>query len=356
MAGNGTCVVTGGAGFIGTATLPRIVGHYEQVIVVDNLHPQVHGENALPPAARSGVRFFRGDVSDPSTWRTVVDALEGASPAAVLHLAAETGTGQSLLASTRHASVNVVGTSMMLDHLASADLIPARIVVASSRALYGEGAWRRADGALIYPGQRSTEQLEAAQWDVPNAEPTAMRADVVAPVPVSVYGVTKLAQEQLLRTWCTSLGVDFVALRLQNVYGAGQSLTNPYTGIMQVFARIAREGGSIPLFEDGQVRRDFVHVTDVAEALERAMIKPLLGSTTLDIGSGEFQTIAEAAEIIADQYGAPAPHITGEFRQGDVRHAWADTSVAAAALGWSPRVDMRSGLAELIDWVEDQLA
>lgn len=355
MTGLRTCLVTGGAGFIGTATVPLLLAHFDRVLVVDSLHPQVHGVGAEVPLVAGSVTFVRGDIVEPSTWEAVSAQLGDDRLAAVLHLAAETGTGQSLLESTRHASVNVVGTTVMLDHLARTRSIPERIVVASSRAVYGEGAWIGDDGQVLYPGQRTTAQLEAEEWDVPRAMPAPMSADLVAPMPVSVYGVTKLAQEQLLRTWSTSFGVDLAALRLQNVYGPGQSLTNSYTGIMQVFARIAREGDSIPLYEDGEVRRDFVHIADVAAALKVALTKPDLGSVTLDIGSGSYQTIAEAAAIIAERYAAPAPHVTGQYRQGDVRHAWADTSAAQSLLDWQPQIGVHEGLNGLIDWVEDSL-
>ncbi len=351
-----TCLVTGGAGFIGTAVTPLLAEHFERVVIVDNLHHQVHRADTEPPVPPAGGSFLLGDVTAAPTWELVADLLDGVAPSTVLHLAAETGTGQSLLESTRHASVNVVGTSVMLDHLARANMIPDRIVVASTRAVYGEGAWRTQDGGLFHPGQRTTAHLEAGEWDFPGAEAIAMRADIVAPMPVSIYGVTKLAQEQLLRTWCTSLGVEFGALRLQNVYGQGQSLTNSYTGIMQVFTRIARVGGSIPLYEDGQVRRDFVHVSDVAAALTIALTRPSLGSVTLDIGSGTYQTIEQAARIIAEIYRAPEPHVTGQFRQGDVRHAWADTSIAEEILGWQPSIGFDAGLTDLAEWVDASLA
>ncbi|HUX70417.1 MAG TPA: NAD-dependent epimerase/dehydratase family protein, partial [Cellulomonadaceae bacterium] len=179
-----------------------------------------------------------------------------------------------------------------------------------------------------------------------------MAAATTSPAPVSVYGATKLAQENILTVWARSEGVEPVVLRLQNVYGPGQSLINPYTGIMSLFCRLARAGESIPLYEDGQVRRDFVLIDDVARALVSATTAVSPGSTPIDIGSGEDQTIARAAELIAERYGAPAPHVTGQYRHGDVRHAWADVGHADAALGWRPEFSLREGVERLATWID----
>ncbi len=196
--------------------------------------------------------------------------------------------------------------------------------------------------------------LEAGQWDYPDAEPTAMQADAVLPSPASVYGSTKLSQEQILRFWADANGVDATVLRLQNVYGPGQSLINPYTGIMSLFCRMARGGRSIPLYEDGHVRRDFVLIDDVASAVVQAAVRGASGDDPIDIGSGETQTIATAAELIAAHYGAPAPHVTGQFRHGDVRHAWADVAAARERLGWEPRWSLKDGVARLASWIDEQ--
>jgi len=181
-----------------------------------------------------------------------------------------------------------------------------------------------------------------------------MSALTTAPAPVSVYGATKLAQEHILASWAQSVGVEPVVLRLQNVYGPGQSLINPYTGIVSLFCRLARAGRSIPLYEDGQVRRDFVLIDDVARAVVAASVADRPGTVPIDIGSGEHQTIARAAELIAAHYGAPAPHVTGQFRQGDVRHAWADVSRAASALDWAPEHTLSDGIKRLAAWIEYQ--
>lgn len=346
-----TCLVTGGAGFIGTATSAALADSFDRVVAVDNLHPQIHPSAARPADLDPRVELVVGDVTDAAVWDRV---LADVTPDVVVHLAAETGTGQSLSESTRHAHVNVVGTTQMLDGFTRHGAFPQRIVLTSSRAVYGEGAWRSGEGDLLYPAQRTRQTLEDGTWDVPGAEPVAMDARRVRPAPVSVYGATKLAQENVLSVWARSHGVDAVVLRLQNVYGPGQSLINPYTGIMSLFCRMAKAGRSIPLYEDGQVRRDFVLIDDVARSVHAAAVTDAVPTEPVDIGSGEHQTIATAAQLIAQRYGAPEPHVSGQFREGDVRHAWADVTAAREVLGWSAQYDLRAGVERLAAWIDEQ--
>ncbi len=345
-----TALVTGGAGFIGCALSAGLTETFGRVVALDNLHPQIHAHATRPAELAAGVELVVGDVTDAAVWDAVLPEVR---PDVVLHLAAETGTGQSLAESTRHGLVNVVGTTQLMDGLKRHGL-PRRIALTSSRAVYGEGAWRRADGVLFYPPQRTAAMVEGGAWDVPDAEPVAMDARAVAPAPVSVYAATKLTQEHLLRVWGNALGVEVAVVRLQNVYGPGQSLSNPYTGILSLFARLARAGRTIPLYEDGAVRRDFVLIDDVASAVLAAATSAGVSATPLDIGAGEFQTIGTAASLIADYYGAPAPQVTGNFREGDVRHAWADITAAREVLGWTPRYGLAEGVQRLCDWIEQQ--
>jgi dTDP-L-rhamnose 4-epimerase len=350
----GTCLVTGGAGFIGTAVSEALVESFDRVVAMDNLHPQIHPAAERPRELHPNVELMVHDVTSAEAWDVV---LADVRPDVVLHLAAETGTGQSLSESTRHADVNVVGTTQMLDALHRSGHLPRRIVLTSSRAVYGEGAWRATDdGAVFYPPQRTHASLVDGRWDFPGAEPQAMSASTTFPAPVSVYGATKLAQEHVLGAWARSFGVEAVVLRLQNVYGPGQSLINPYTGIMSLFCRLAKAGESIPLYEDGRVRRDFILIDDVARAVHRAAVVAHAPRGPVDIGSGEHQTIARAAELIAARYGAPAPHVTAQFRDGDVRHAWADISGAARELDWAPEYDLRAGIDRLAGWIDENLA
>lgn len=347
----GTILVTGGAGFIGCAISAALVEAFDRVVVVDNLHPQIHATGQRPKELAEGAELIIGDVAEAQTWDTVLATV---TPDVVVHLAAETGTAQSLNESTRHAHVNVVGTTQLLDGLSRHGKLPARIVLSSSRAVYGEGAWIHEDGSMFYPGQRTSATLDAQQWDFPDAKPLAMKAAGTFPAPVSVYGGTKLAQENIIQAWAKSFGVETVILRLQNVYGPGQSLINPYTGIMSLFCRMAMGGKSIPLYEDGDVRRDFILIDDVASAIVAGALSPSVQDQPMDIGSGEFQTIGTAAELIAKHYNAPAPHVTGQYRQGDVRHAWADVSDAERVLGWTPRYNLAQGIDLLANWIDAQ--
>lgn len=347
------CLVTGGAGFIGCALSAALAESFDRVVAFDNLHPQVHPDSSRPTALDSRVEFVRGDVTDAEAWD---ELLSSVSPETIIHLAAETGTGQSLMEATRHARVNVVGTTEMLDALVRHNCLPAKIVLTSSRAVYGEGAWmERASRALSYPGQRTRAQLEAQAWDFPGLEPLPFNATSTEPHPTSVYGVTKLAQEQILCAWALAVGVKPILLRLQNVYGEGQSLINPYTGIVSLFARLAREGKSIPVYEDGLIVRDFVHITDVASAILGAIARGDAAITPYDVGSGIATTIQQLAEIVAAYYGAPAPHITAAYRHGDVRHASCEITRTEQDLHWRPLVTVDEGIRRLCNWIEKEL-
>lgn len=352
MAGT-TCLMTGGAGFIGCATSRMLADRYARVVAIDNLHAQVHPQRQRPRALDRRVQLFVGDVTHADTWDRV---LADFRPDVVLHLAAETGTGQSLHEATRHAHVNVVGTTQMLDAFVRHACTPERILLTSSRAVYGEGAWRGASDLVpVYPGQRSREQLESGQWDFAGLEPVPFCATRTEPRPISVYGATKLAQEQVLRAWACALGVEAVVLRLQNVYGPGQSLHNPYTGICSFFARTAREGRSIPVYEDGRIVRDFVYIDDVVAAIGSAL-RTGTSAQAYDIGAGVATTIDELAAAIARYYGAPAPHVNGAFRHGDVRHAACTIDRAVSELGWRPKVPLLEGVGRLCEWIDGEIA
>lgn len=345
-----TCLVTGGAGFIGCALSPHLARMFDTVVAVDNLHPQIHAASTRPAALDPAVRLVVADVTLRQTWDQL---LPECRPDLVIHLAAETGTGQSLTQSTRHATVNAVGTTQMMDALVRHAAVPPQIVLTSSRAVYGEGAWADPAGRLHYPGQRSKAQLERAEWDFPGLTPTPALASQTVPNPTSVYGAMKLAQEWLLRSWALSFGVDLKILRLQNVYGPGQSLTNSYTGIVSLFARLAREGKSIPVYEDGIILRDFVFIDDVVAAI-LAITQAPPATPTLDVGSGTATSILALATLIAQRYDAPKPHINGMFRNGDVRAASCTTTQTTQTLNWTPKQTLQTGTNQLCKWIEKQ--
>lgn len=347
-----TCFVTGGAGFIGCALSGALADRFDKVVALDVLHPQIHATRERPVALDPRVELVVADVCDPAAWDAL---LARARPDVVVHLAAETGTGQSLTEATRHAHVNVVGTTTMLDALYRTQAFPKRFVLSSSRAVYGEGAWRGASGEVFYPGQRTSAQLEAGRWDFDGA-PLAMEAGTLAPAPVSVYGVTKLTQEHMLSAWCGATGSERVTLRFQNVYGPGQSLINSYTGIVSLFCQLARNGASIPLYEDGEMLRDFILIDDVVASVIKAIeASSALDGRVYDIGQGVGATIGEMAREIAVIYGAPEPQMCGKYRFGDVRHAYCDTTRARAELGWAPSVTLGQGLRRLSAWIETQI-
>ncbi|OBI49041.1 NAD(P)-dependent oxidoreductase [Mycobacterium sp. E796] len=349
-------LITGGAGFIGSALARRLVAAGYDVAVMDVLHPQVHGERPavdLPPS----VRLFTGDVTHAPDCDAV---LRLCRPSHVVHLAAETGTAQSLSEATRHGSVNVVGTTQLLDALSRSAHVPDQLVLASSRAVYGEGAWQYG-AEIFYPPPRSHAQLAAGSWDPQGpagepAVPLASRAGRTEPRPTNIYAATKLAQEHVLTAWTAAHDTRLSVLRLQNVYGPGQSLTNSYTGIVALFARLARAQQALEVYEDGRIVRDFVYIDDVVEALFAAIENPADRSRCIDVGSGVPTTIHDLARKIAALCDAPEPTVVGKFRDGDVRAAKCDIEPAKSELNWRPRWALDDGLRALLDWIGGQPA
>lgn len=351
-------LITGGAGFIGNRLAEIAIGKGHQVRILDNLSPQIHGSEPQysPPA---GAEFARGDVTVKAD---VERALAGVDT--IVHLAAETGTGQSMYEIDRYYGVNVQGTALLFDTLANGSYGVRNVILGSSRSVYGEGAYIcrvcDADGARRFPQPRTPEQLAAHHWTSPcpecasPIEPTATREDDRL-APASIYAATKLAQEDLVRVACRALGLAHTILRFQNVFGEGQSLRNPYTGILSIFSTRIRLGQSLPIFEDGEETRDFVHVDDVASALMSAVDQPNADGITLNIGSGEASSIIAVARMLRQlMHSDIEPHVTNEYRVGDIRHNFADISRAAQALGFQPRVSTMEGLRRFVEWVKTQ--
>ena len=321
---------------------------------MDVLLPQVHGRRRaldLPPS----VRFFTGDVTHAPDWDAVLRLFR---PSQIVHLAAETGTAQSLSHATRHGAVNVVGTTELLDALTRAELVPDQLVLASSRAVYGEGAWRSGT-QIFYPPPRSHAQLVAGNWDPqgPTGEralPLPSCAGRTEPRPTNVYGATKLAQEHLLAAWTAAHDTNLSLLRLQNAYGPGQSLTNPYTGVVPFFARLSREQQPSEVYEDGQILRDLVYIDDVVDAVFATVQQPADGARCLDIGSGVATSIHDLARKIAAVFNAPEPIVVPKFRDGDIRAASCDIEAAKHDLDWHPKWALDDGLHALLQWIGKQ--
>lgn len=351
-------LITGGAGFIGTRLTALALGQGHCVRVLDNLSPQIH---ASPENFRvqEGAQIIRGDV----TVRSDIErALEGVDT--VVHLAAETGTGQSMYEIDRYYRVNVQGTALLFDVLANSSHSVRNVVLGSSRSVYGEGAYLcrncEPQGARRFPGPRTLKQLQAHQWTSScpkcggNIEATATREDDPL-APASIYAATKLAQEDLVRVACQSLAIPHAILRFQNVYGEGQSLTNPYTGILSIFSTRIRLGLSLPIFEDGEETRDFVHVEDVAQAVLACIERPAEDGVTLNVGSGRAVSVMAVARSLQRIMGSPIePHVTAQYRLGDIRHNFADISRLERVTGFRPRISLEAGLQRFADWVADQ--
>ncbi len=351
---SGSVLVTGGAGFIGSALAHRLVAAGYDVAVMDVLHPQVHtGYQAID--LPSSARLFTGDVTHAPDWDAVLRLFR---PTQIVHLAAETGTAQSLSHATRHGSVNVVGTTQLVDALSRSAHIPDQLVLASSRAVYGEGAWQ-SGSQTFYPPPRSHAQLLAGIWDPqgPTSDPAVPLpscAHQTQPRPTNIYAATKLAQEHVLAAWTAAHDTNLSVLRLQNVYGPGQSLTNSYTGIVALFARLAREQHPVEVYEDGRIVRDFVYIEDVVEALFAAIAGPAAQPRCVDIGSGMPTTIHELAQQVATICDAPDPVVVAKFRDGDVRAAQCDIEPATTQLNWRPTWTLDAGLRALLDWIGKQ--
>jgi len=355
--GSKDCIlITGGAGFIGCNLSSLLSDFGMPIIAIDSMHPQIHTDHARPELMPNFVKLHVADICEAGTWREV---LRDWMPRVIVHLAAETGTGQSLTEASRHAETNVVGTTRMLDALSMADIRPDHILLSSSRAVYGEGAWQTKDGKITYPGIRKVADMQAGVWNFKDENgvdmtPLPHRAGHTMPHPTSIYGATKLAQENILSAWCAAMKVPLSILRFQNVYGPGQAPFNAYTGIINIFYRIARTGAPIDVYEDGAIGRDFVFIDDVAHACKAALQTPPEAVRLLDVGSGVVTTVFDAASMIASVNQASPPQISGKFRAGDVRWAIADTADLQDQLNVNARVFFREGVQRVGEWLVEK--
>jgi dTDP-L-rhamnose 4-epimerase len=348
-------LITGGAGFIGSHLADRLLAEGYAVRALDSLSPQVHGPGGKRPAYLDReVELALGDVRDPDAVRR---ALKGVDE--VAHLAAAVGVGQSMYEVDHYTSVNNHGTAVLLQALVERPV--QRLVVASSMSLYGEGLYRDAAGRLV-EGARTRTQLTARRWE-PVGEDGAPLSPVPtpetkAPALASIYALSKFDQERMCLLVGAAYGIATVALRFFNVYGTRQALSNPYTGVLAIFAARYLNGRPPLVNEDGLQRRDFVSVKDVAEACRLALSAEGAAGRVLNVGSGRSFTVLEVAERLADAVGRDdvAPEITQRYRVGDIRHCFADISEARRLLGYSPRVTFEEGLSELAAWLEGQIA
>jgi dTDP-L-rhamnose 4-epimerase len=347
-------LITGGAGFIGSHLADELLARGLSVRALDSLHPQVHGERTRPAYLAREVELVVGDVRDPVAVRRALAGVD-----AVYHFAARVGVGQSMYEVTEYTSVNNVGTAVLLEALIEQPV--KRLVVASSMSLYGEGLYRGADEQVHTNVVRTSTQLLRGEW-----EPNAPDGSRLVPVPTpeskpptlaSIYALSKYDQERMCMMMGAAYKIPTVALRFFNVYGPRQALSNPYTGVLAIFAARFLNNKPPLVFEDGQQRRDFVHVKDVVTACRLALEVEEAAGDVINIGSGQAFTIVEVANRMARVLGKSIePEITGTYRVGDIRHCTADIGRARGVLGYRPSVDFDAGLGELAEWLTSQQA
>ena len=353
-------LITGGAGFIGSNLALFLLQKGYEVTVLDNLSKQIHGSDSektspLYASIKGKVNFIKGSVASAEDWNKAIAGNE-----TIVHLAAETGTGQSMYQIKKYTDVNVGGTAIMLDILANHKTSVKKVVVASSRAIYGEGKYISKELGTVYPCHRSEKDMDAGNFEVTypgTKEPLQLVAtDEESKIhPTSVYGITKYNQEQMVMTVCPTLGIAPVAFRYQNVYGPGQSLSNPYTGILSIFSTLIKNKKSINIFEDGKESRDFVFIDDVVRATYLGIEKPEANGEVFNVGTGVAITVFEVANLLVGYYDAQVSlQVTGNYRLGDIRHNYADINKIETLLSFKPQYDFKTGLKRFTDWVDSQ--
>ncbi|RRO01997.1 NAD-dependent epimerase/dehydratase family protein [Pectobacterium aquaticum] len=352
-------LITGGAGFIGSNLALKLINKKYEVVVLDNLSPQIHGDDfscsPLYLSIKDKVEFIHGSVLSKNDW---LRALKGVD--AVIHLAAETGTGQSMYEIEKYTDVNIKGSSIFLDILANTTHSVKKIIVASSRSIYGEGRYFSEGYGDVYPLERKDSDMANGDFEVKcplsGQEVTLLPTHEDSKIhPSSIYGITKQVQEQMFLVMGKSLGIPTVAFRYQNVYGAGQSLSNPYTGILSIFSTRIKNGNVINIFEDGLESRDFVYVDDVVDATILGLEKSEADYKVFNVGYGEPIDVLEVANTLKVSYNVNVDVVvSGNYRLGDIRHNYADLTKIRTELGFEPKVSFRDGITKFTAWVEKQ--
>ena len=349
-------LITGGAGFIGSNLALTLIEKGYNITVLDSLSEQIHGENSsLYESIKDKVNFIKGDVRRKTDWENALKDQH-----VVVHLAAETGTGQSMYEVQKYVDVNINGTALLLDHLVNEPHNVEKVIVASSRAIYGEGKYSCETHGDVYPVEREESHLLQGDFEPKcphcGTELNLAKTDENSKIhPSSVYGITKQNQEQMVLNVCRSVNIPAVAFRYQNVYGPGQSLKNPYTGILSIFSTQIRNGNDINIFEDGEESRDFVFIDDVVNATVLGLEMEEANYEVFNVGSGIQTTVMEVATILKEKYNSPVSiEVTGNFRLGDIRHNVADLSKIKEKLGFTPQYDFKTGVSKFVEWVQSQ--
>jgi dTDP-L-rhamnose 4-epimerase len=349
-------LITGGAGFIGTHLSRRLLHLGHEVTVLDNFSPQIHGGHADVAGDLQGlVKVIRGDVRSEQDWKRALPQQDS-----VVHLAAETGTGQSMYQVRHYTDVNVSGTSNLIELLLTGKYDVGSLVVASSRAVYGEGAYRCREHGLVFPASRSVTDMQRGEFEpkcpacglVCSMTPTPEYAPLN---PTSLYGLTKQVQEQMILMYARTLRINGFGLRYQNVFGPGQSLKNPYTGILAIFSNQARANQPIYVFEDGRESRDFVYIDEVVEATVRCVLAPAQEPVALNVGSGESVAVLDVVQQIVQHFDSKSTvTVNGAFREGDIRHNAADLARLARVLDFKPSRTFASSIDRFLNWSDSQ--
>jgi dTDP-L-rhamnose 4-epimerase len=349
-------LITGGAGFIGSHLTDQLLLHGYSVRILDNLSEQIHGPGQHPPQyLDSEAELIIGDVRNPDHVKNALKNVD-----MVVHLAASVGVGQSMYMVRDYMDVNTIGTSVLLQHLIEKPV--EKLVVASSMSIYGEGYYKTSDGSIIEGFPRSLQQLKAGEWELRDKSKNRLEPvptnEAKNPALASVYALSKYDQEQLCLMLGRAYNIPTVALRFFNVYGTRQSLSNPYTGVLAIFASRLLNNSAPLIFEDGNQKRDFVSVYDVAKACRLALETPKAVDSVFNVGSGKSYSVQEIARQLAYVMGMSSiePEITYKYRLGDIRHCFADISKANEVLGYTPEIDLQEGLYEYTEWLSTQLA
>lgn len=353
-------LITGGAGFIGSHIALKLIKKGYEVTVLDNLLEQIHGNDPdktspLYCSIKDKVRLIKADVCDKAALEQGLLDVDY-----VIHLAAETGTGQSMYEIKRYIDVNIGGTALLLDILTNTKKHVKRVVVAESRAIYGEGKYNCEKCGDVYPTERKDEDMAKGDFEC-HCPKCGEKVSLVATTedsaihPSSVYGIGKQVQGQLVHLICKNIGIESVSFRYQNVYGPGQSLTNPYTGILSIFSNRIKSHKGINIFEDGKETRDFVYIDDVVDATIAGLEVPEANGHVFNVGTGIATDVLTVAQTLCKHYGVEVPlTVSGNYRLGDIRHNYADITLAKQILGFQPRWTFDAGIKKFTDWVNCQ--
>lgn len=349
-------LITGGAGFIGSNLSLKLLDRGYTVTVLDNLSPQIHEKiSPLYNSIKHKVKFIKGSVLNYDDWKLALAGVD-----IVVHLAAETGTGQSMYEVEKYTDVNIKGTSIFLDILANEEHSVKKMVIASSRSIYGEGKYICVNDGLVYPKGRMDHDMLQGDFLVKcplcNENVDLLATDEASKIhPSSIYGITKQVQEQMFLVMGKSLNIPAVAFRYQNVYGAGQSLSNPYTGILSIFSTIIKNGNDITIFEDGKESRDFVYIDDIVDATILGIEKDEANNEVFNVGLGRAINVLTVANTLVKEFNSSSIiKVSGNYRLGDIRDNYADLSKIKALLGFEPKVTFNEGIRRFVLWVNQQ--